>query len=65
MRSQAMFFKARVGEKIADVRLQQNLAGLRDKFTGMRSRARTPTTGIPDRTSRRCATPAAISVTGC
>ena len=39
MRSQAMFFKARVGEKIADVRLQQNLAGLRDKFTGMRSRA--------------------------
>lgn len=39
MRSQSMFFKARAGEKLADVRLQQNLAGLRDKFVGMRSRA--------------------------
>ncbi|MBK9445025.1 MAG: iron-sulfur cluster-binding protein [Betaproteobacteria bacterium] len=39
MRSQAMFFKARAGEKLADVRLQQNLAGLKDKFVGMRARA--------------------------
>lgn len=39
MRSQSMFFKARAGEKLADVRLQQNLAGLKDKFIGMRARA--------------------------
>jgi L-lactate dehydrogenase complex protein LldF len=39
MRSQAMFFKARAGEKLADVQLQKNLAGFKDKFVGMRARA--------------------------
>jgi L-lactate dehydrogenase complex protein LldF len=39
MQSQSMFFKARAGEKLADIRLQKNLAGLKDKFVGMRARA--------------------------
>lgn len=39
MHSQSMFFKARAGEKLADVQLQKNLAGLKDKFIGMRARA--------------------------
>jgi L-lactate dehydrogenase complex protein LldF len=39
MRSQAMFFKARAGEKLADLQLRKNLAGFKDKFVGMRARA--------------------------
>jgi L-lactate dehydrogenase complex protein LldF len=34
-----MFFRARAGEKLADLRLQQNLARARDKFVDARARA--------------------------
>lgn len=39
MRQQSMFFKARIGEKLADVRLQANLKTAKDKFVDMRARA--------------------------
>ena len=39
MRSQAMFFQRRAGEALSDPQLQKNLAGLKDKFVGMRARA--------------------------
>ena len=37
--SKAMFFKARAGEKLADVKLQKNLTKARGKFVGKRSHA--------------------------
>lgn len=39
MRSQAMFFRARAGEKLADRLLQDNLAKARGKFVDARARA--------------------------
>jgi len=39
MRQQSMFFKARVGEKLADVRLQANLKTAKGKFVDMRAKA--------------------------
>jgi len=39
MRQQSMFFKARVGEKLADVRLQANLKTARNKFVDGRAKA--------------------------
>lgn len=39
MKSQAMFFKARAGEKLADARLQVNLRQARDKFVDGRAAA--------------------------
>ena len=39
MKSQAMFFKARVGEKLADRLLQQNLGKARSKFVDARAAA--------------------------
>ena len=37
--SKAMFFKARAGEKLADVKLQKNLTKARGKFVSKRSHA--------------------------
>ncbi len=39
MRQQSMFFKARVGEKLADLKLQANLRSAKDKFVNMRASA--------------------------
>lgn len=39
MRQQSMFFKARAGDKLADVRLQANLKTAKGKFVDMRARA--------------------------
>ncbi len=39
MRQQSMFFKARVGEKLADLQLQANLKSAKDKFVNMRASA--------------------------
>jgi len=39
MRQQSMFFKARVGEKLADARLQANLKTAKGKFVETRARA--------------------------
>jgi len=39
MRQQSMYFKARIGEKLADVRLQANLKTAKGKFVDMRAQA--------------------------
>jgi L-lactate dehydrogenase complex protein LldF len=39
MRQQSLFFKARVGEKLADLKLQANLKTAKDKFVNMRASA--------------------------
>ena len=39
MRQQSMFFKARAGEKLADVRLQANLKAAKGKFVDSRAKA--------------------------